>query len=191
MAVLHTIGSESHQNGNLRLELFDSDFGGFSNFEDVGQLFISEVSYNLTHGLVCIIDDFFNLPSVDLVERIIKPRVVALSPLLDDCPKLVEELEVLLHLVDRSVVSDLLVSNQILAVVDHLSVVITLVQTLLDVLGHLSNLLELLGVGVLLERASKVFKLGDLVIEIFLVVLHLLYELFFLLLKEALLLLNA
>jgi hypothetical protein len=157
MPVFHTIGSQGNNNRDLRLKLLDLDSDDFCNFEDIGKLFVSEVSQYLSHDLRRVVDTVFNLLGIDFIEWVIKPGGMTLFPSFDDCPEIIVWLELFLHCLNSAVVSNVLVLDQGLSVVDHLSMLVGLIDPLLYVLGHLSDFFEGLGISVLLESRGKVF----------------------------------
>jgi hypothetical protein len=151
MSVLHSISPQGHHNRHLGLEIIDLHFGSLCDSKDIRELFVSEVPDDLGHEFVGIIDDFFNGEGVNLIEGIMDPGLVTGLPLLQHRPQIVIRLEVLLHLDDGGVVLLLLIAHQVLPIVDHLCILLSLVQSLLDVLGHLSHLLIAIRITVLLE----------------------------------------
>mmetsp|Transcript_20747 Transcript_20747/g.31992 ORF Transcript_20747/g.31992 Transcript_20747/m.31992 type:complete len:987 (-) Transcript_20747:91-3051(-) len=191
MAIFHSLSAKSYHNRNLRLELLDIVLGDFGDLQDVRKFLISEEPNDLTHCLTGVVNDILNSGSINLIEWVIAPGVVALLPHLDDGPQVEVGFEVLLHLRNTLIVRNIFVLDKSLSVVDHLCIFVGFVDPLLDVFGHLSDFFELFNVAVLLEGGGQVLKLGDGGVEVLLVVLHLLDELFLLLLEEALLLLNA
>jgi hypothetical protein len=81
--------------------------------------------------------------------------MIALFPLLNDSPEIVVCFEFFLCLRNGSVVTDVIVFNQVLTVVDLLGILVSLINPLLDVLRILSNLLVVFNIAEVFEVTSK------------------------------------
>lgn len=190
MPIFHTLSPESHDNGYLRGKILDVCLKVLSDFENLGELFVPEGSDDLGHRFLGVVDSFFHISSIDLIERTVEPALVLGLPGLDSGPEIVEWFEFLLHLSNTLVVGHILVFNHAFPVVDEFGLLVRLIDSLFVALGHRTDLLIVVHIEILLECAGQVLEICDLSIEVLLGVLHLLDELFLLFLEEALLLLD-
>jgi hypothetical protein len=89
---------------------------------------------------------------------------------------------------NRSVITYVVVLNQLLTIIELFGVLIRFVNPLLYVFGVLSNLLIVIYIAEILKVAGQSFELTDSIIEVLFVILHLLDELLLFFIEEALLL---
>ena len=89
MTVFHSFSTEANKNRNMRLEQFNFFLDLLGNGEDLRQFFVAEITNDLSHGLVCIVDSVFDQTCIDFIERIINPALVTVLPSLNSCPQIV------------------------------------------------------------------------------------------------------